>query len=319
MSKSGKSHPIRNTLLVILCILAALVLFAEYGLDRMARVAFNQAAPKFLGVQDASVAQLDISLFRVPSLSLRGLHIGNPEGFETPSLFDLDNVAVDLDMKSLGSDTIVINQILVEGASLTYEQRLRNNISALLDHFESDAEKEKEEEDDSAPSKKVVIRDLQINGTSVNLAIAGSMGHSATLPLPSIHLADIGAPKGGGDSAGVSPVDASIEILKAILSSVASVAGNVAGFAVDAVSAVGSGVATAATATASAVTDGATAAASAVAEGASATASAVADGASAAASAVADGAKALVGFLPFGGSDDGDAGSSGFPPIPTDE
>ncbi|MBR6022356.1 MAG: AsmA family protein [Kiritimatiellae bacterium] len=293
MSESAKkSHPVRNTFVVIVCILVGLVLFAEYGLDRTVRVAFNKAAPGFLGVKDASVEDIDVSLFRDPTLSLVGLHIGNPEGFATPSLFDLDNVVVDLDMKSLFSDTIVVNRVLVESASLTYEQRLSSNIGTLLEKFESDAEKE-EEEKDSAPSKKVIIRDLQVNGTSVNLAVAGTMGHSATIPLPSVHLTDIGAPKDDSDSSGVSFVDATVEILKAILGAVTGVVGNVAGLAVDAVSAVGSGVADAATATASAVADGATAAAS----------------------AVADGAKALVGLLPFGGSGD-DAPA---PDAPADE
>lgn len=306
MSNSSKKHPVRNAVVVILCVLAAILIFAEYGLDRTARVAFNKAAPGFLGVKEASVEDIDVSLFRDPTLSLRALHIGNPEGFEAPSLFDLDNVVVDLDMKSLLSDTIVVNRVLVESAALTYEQRLGSNIGALLDKFESDAAKEEEkEEEDAAPAKKVVIRDLQINGTSVSLAVAGSFGHSATIPLPSVHLTDIGAPKDDSDDAGVSVIGATVEILKAILASVTGVIGNVAGLAADAV-----------TATASAVADGATATVSAVTDGATAAASAVADGATAAASAVADGAKALVGFLPFGGSGDGDAPA---PDAPADE
>lgn len=277
-----------KVLLTVVVVLAVLVLVAEFALERVAKTAFNAAAPSFLGVEKASVEKIDLSLFRAPTFTLEGLVIGNPEGFQTPSLFELESVKVDLDHKSLATDTVVVNFIEVAGTDFTYEQRLKSNISALLDHFESGEKEEKEEEksDDAAPSKKVIIRDLKVNDTVLHLAVIGTGSHAAPIPLPPIHLTGIGEPKDDSDEAGTSVTAAIAEVLKAVLSSATSAIGNVAGY----------------------VADGAVAAASAVADGTTAAASAVADGASAAASAVVDGAKALTSFLPFGGDDsDGDA------------
>jgi hypothetical protein len=283
MSRKKKTSFVK-VLLTIVIVIAVIVFIAEFALERAAKVAFNAAAPSFLGVEKASVEKIDLRLFTAPTFTLKGLVIGNPEGFQTPSLFELESVKVDLDHKSLGTDTVVINSIEVIGTDLTYEQRLKSNISALLDHFESEEKEEKEEEkkDDSAASKKVVIHDLQIHDTTLHLAVIGTGSHSAPIPLPPIHLTGIGESKDDSGEAGTSLSEAFVEVMKAVLSSVTSALGNVAGY----------------------VADGAAAVGGAVADGATAAASAVADGASAAAGAIADGAKALTSFLPCGGGGD---------------
>lgn len=327
-----------KVLLTIVIVLAVIVFIAEFALERAAKLAFNAAAPSFLGVQKASVEKIDLRLFRAPTFTLKGLVIGNPEGFQTPSLFELESVMVDVDHKSLATDTVVINSIEVRGTDLTYEQRLKSNISALLDHFESD--KEKAEKDDSAPAKKVVIRDLRINDTTLHLAVIGTGSHSAPIPLPPLHLTGIGEPKDDSDEAGTSFSEAFVEVLKAVLSSVTSAIGNVAGYVADGAVAAASAVADGAKALTSFLPFGgddeaasdddasaeseiseppavpeseeipetpevpeATEAADIAAE-AAATADNVAEDAASVGSAIADGAKAITSLLPFGSDDE---------------
>ena len=186
MSDKKKTSSWSKKLLTVVIVLAILLFVVEVVLERVAKTAFNAAAPSFLGVQKASVEKIDLSLFRAPTFTLEGLVIGNPEGFQTPSLFELESVKVDLENKSLFTDTIVIPSIEIRGTDLTYEQRLKSNISALLDHFESAEKEEKEEEkpDDAAPAKKVIIRDLKVNDTVLHLAVIGTGSHSAPIPCP---------------------------------------------------------------------------------------------------------------------------------------
>jgi uncharacterized protein involved in outer membrane biogenesis len=46
-------------------------------------------------------------------IGLKNLHVGNPKGFNTPGVFDLGQVDVELDVRSLLRDTIVIRRIAV--------------------------------------------------------------------------------------------------------------------------------------------------------------------------------------------------------------
>ena len=301
--------------IVLAVLLGAAVLFMDHVLPKT----FNTAVPKVLGV-DASMESAKVRLWR-GYVSLRGLHIGNPEGFKTSGIFDLGEATVDLDMASLSSDTIVIDRILVDGAEVTYEQGLLgNNIGALLDNLSKEAEEEKEEEKEEKeagekPAKKVIIRQLDVEGTRLNVAMTAMMGASVPVPLPPIHMTGIGE-----ESGGASPIEAVQAIIGGIFNAVqAAVAGagdligNAAGAVADGAKATVGAVADGTTAAVGAVTDttkatvgavadGATAVGGAVVDGAAATVGAVADGASAVGGALADGVKSVGSILnPFGG------------------
>lgn len=287
----------------LVVILAVLLGAAVMFLDRVILHGFNTAAPAVLGV-DASLGDAQVKLLR-GYVSLKDLHIGNPEGFKTDGLFDLGEVMVDVDMATIGSDPIVIDRVLVQGAGVTYEQGLRgNNIGALLEQLarEEEVEEVEQAEESEKPGKKIVIRQLDVEGTKLNVSLTAMMGAAVPVPLPPIHLTGIGEESGGATV---------LETVQAIIGGVfAAVQGAVAGagdLLGDAAGLVGDGakaladgaattvgaVADGATATVGAVTDGAVAVGGAVADGASATVGAVVDGASAVGGAVAGGATAV--------------------------
>lgn len=279
--------------IVLAVLLGAAVLFMDHVLPKT----FNTAVPKVLGV-DASMESAKVRLWR-GYVSLRGLHIGNPEGFKTAGIFDLGEATVDLDMASLASDTIVIDCIRVNGAEVTYEQGLLgNNIGALLDNLSQEAEEEKEDEkvekeSGEKPAKKVIIRQLDVEGTRLNVAMTAMMGASVPVPLPPIHMTGIGEETGGA-----SPIEAVQAIIGGIFKAVqAAVAG-----AGDLIGGAAGAIADGATATVGAVADGTTAAVGAVADTTKATAGAVVDGASAVGGAVAGGVKSTVGAVADGTS-----------------
>lgn len=305
-------------LVVVLAVLAvATVVF----LDRVVLHGFNTVVPKVMGV-DASLGSARIHALKGYA-SLKELHIGNPEGFKTDGIFDLGEVTVDVDMASLGSDTIVIDSIKVVGAEVTYEQGLTgNNIGALLDQLskeeeieeeeaeEEEAEEEEEkEEGEKKPAKKVVIKKLDVEGTRLNVALTAMMGAAVPVPMPPIHLEGIGE-----ESGGATPIEAVRAIIggvfKAVQAAIAG-AGDLLGGAVGLVGDGAKAVAQGAGAAATAVADGASVAVGAVADGATATVGAVADGASAVGGAVVDGASAVGGAVASGASAVGGAVADG--------
>ncbi|HXG48436.1 MAG TPA: hypothetical protein VNO52_12480, partial [Methylomirabilota bacterium] len=69
---------------------------------------------------------------------LQGLFIGNPEGFKTEFAIKMGEMKVDVDVGSLLSDTIVVEQIFIEGPEITFEGGLKgSNLGRLLDNLEA--------------------------------------------------------------------------------------------------------------------------------------------------------------------------------------
>lgn len=279
----------------ILVVLAVLLVLTIGFLDRVILHGFNTAAPTALGVP-ATLGDAQVRLLRGYT-SLRDLHIGNPEGFKTDGLFDLAEVTLRVDRGSILTDTVVINEILIKGMEVTYEKGLlTSNVGALLDQLAGDddadadakkeeAAKEEAEAKDKADKggKKLIIKKLDIVDSKANLTITAAMGHVIPIPLPDIHLTDIGQESGGAS------VGETIQsVLSAIFSTVESAISGAGDLIGGAAGAVGDGAA----AVAGAVGDGAAAAAGALGDGTAAVAGAVGDGAAAAAGALGDGATA---------------------------
>ena len=214
----------------LLVILVAIFFTLELFLDKAVLKGFNAGAPSLLGV-DASLEDASISLIR-GTATLKGLHIGNPEGYKTGGLLDLGSLHVKLNTASLFTDTIVVKEILVQGLELTYEKGLlNNNLNALIelleggedddsaDDAQKDEEKEKAKTDDDDSGKKVIIEKLSISGSKMNFSITGAAaitgGGSLPIPLPPITLTDLGKEKEG-----VTLVEAVQRVLGAIAGAV---------------------------------------------------------------------------------------------------
>lgn len=189
--------------IVVLVLVVVVVLF----LGQIIKAAIETAGPKVAGVT-MSVEKVRVNPLG-GSVRIKGLIIGNPEGFKTPSAMELGDFRVDVRMGSLFTDTIIIKEILINAPEITYEKSLKSsNLSALQKNLapaETDEPKEEEEEvadkpkEKKAPAKKVVIEDFQLNDAKVHVTITALGGKKMTLPLPSIQMQDIGKDKGGTD------------------------------------------------------------------------------------------------------------------------
>ena len=147
--------------------------------------------------------------------SIKGLTVANPTNYKSPNLLDLGGVSVKVDLKSLASDTIVINEIKVDKPVLTYEMLSQNNIKQLQDNIaKNTASAEKTEAQDAAqPSagedkdakaekkaagKKVVIKLVTINeGELRAITSVAGQNNNISVKLPAIKLTGIGEAKNG--------------------------------------------------------------------------------------------------------------------------
>ena len=133
--------------------------------------------------------------------AMRGLFVGNPEGFDTASAFKLGSISVRLDVGTLTEDTIVINEIIIDKPEVTYEIGASgSNIDALKRNVNAYAGTERKgaaEKKADGAGPKLVIAKLRITGGVVNVSAVALKGKKLSAPLPTIELNDIGKKKGG--------------------------------------------------------------------------------------------------------------------------
>ena len=152
--------------------------------------------PKYLQTS-VTLGEVDFQPFQ-GHLMLKGLHIANPAGFSENDLFSLGRITVDVQPKTLLSRKIIIDSILIDKVSASYEiANGTNNIAVIQKNVSGDpkpvaqkapslAEKEKK------PEKNVVIKDFSLTDAEVSASISGI---GMTLPLPPIHITGIGEEK----------------------------------------------------------------------------------------------------------------------------
>jgi uncharacterized protein involved in outer membrane biogenesis len=225
--------------LVVILVVGILVFYSSLG--AIITKAVTSAGPEIIQAK----VSLDETVIDATSGkgSMHGLLIGNPEGFESESAFKMDKIEITLDTGSITSDTIVINEINIQAPEVTYElggsgsniAAIQENVDAFVKKY-AGASESKEKSEAKEGGTKMVIDHVYVKGGKVNISATLLGGKSMTVPLPDIHLQDIGKKENGATPGEV--VQTLIGALnKAILKAVAPLnldkVGEVAGKAVE--------------------------------------------------------------------------------------
>jgi len=254
--------------LVVVAVAAIAVVTLVFWGGNVIKEGVNRVGPQVLGVP----VKLDSARFYPlrGHVSLTGMFVGNPEGFNTESLFDMKHLEIDLNVKSLFTDTIIIDRILIDSPQITYEVGVRGtNLGALLEKLESASDTDDDEApvEEVKPGKNVVIKELILADARAQVSATAMRGRVVPVQLSTITLNDL-----GGEDQSLTQI--TTEVLKAVLGAVGNAvagAGDLLGdglkSALDGVGALG-GMAT----------DGARAVTDAAGEGARAVTGAVGDG-----------------------------------------
>jgi hypothetical protein len=166
--------------------------------------------------------------------SLRGLRVGNPEGYKSEDIFALGQIDLKVDTGSVFGDVIYIDHIIIREPAISYEKKLTtSNVRDLMRNIEAftgPSEPAAEDAPEEAGAKKqVVIRRLLIEDGTI---FVGALGVGQTVPLPRIEMANIG--EEGNRMTMAEAVDLVLQqVLKAIGPAIANAA-DLGGAAVDA-------------------------------------------------------------------------------------
>ncbi|MBQ9236284.1 MAG: AsmA family protein [Alphaproteobacteria bacterium] len=220
------------TLLLLVIIAAAAVWFY---LDSIVKTAVNKYGSQIVGT-NVSLESFRLNPFN-GELKLGGINIGNPNGYSAPSLLKLGGISVKVDMKSLLSDTIVVEDIRIDNPSITYEMpdfstsnvmQIQQNVAK---NTVSEDQKEVAEENkaEAESAKNVIIRKVLVEGGLLN-AITPLQNNDTALniDLPAVELANL-----GGENQKLTIRDSVTEIFNKILFNATSAVTKVLGSAKD--------------------------------------------------------------------------------------
>lgn len=125
-------------------------------------------------------------------VQLDGLEVGNPPGFTAPIAMKVGTARIRLDVLSTFSDTVVIDEILMEAPDITFEGLPRSNLSVIQDNVNAAVPAGSSKRVEAA--KKLLIKEFILTKGRVAARVSDQ---SLRLGLPDIHLKDMGKESGG--------------------------------------------------------------------------------------------------------------------------
>jgi uncharacterized protein involved in outer membrane biogenesis len=246
----NKIKKILWSLIIILVVLVvAVAIVAGLFLNKIVKAGIETVGPKITQVS-VKVDAVNLSLL-TGSAKIDGLVVGNPEGYTTSQAISVGVVAVGVNPLSVLSDKIVVRSIEVRSPEITFEgspfsgnnlTKIRDNVNGAPTPTPSQLPSTNQATRVAASQagRKFEVDDFLISGAKVhvNLTGVGMAVKEVTLPLPDIHLTDLGK---GND--GIMATDLTRRVLDALTAAtIKVVAENASNLGKDAEKAVGSDV-----------------------------------------------------------------------------
>lgn len=206
----------------LLVVVVGVSVFLVANLDRLVQKGVETFGSDMTQA-DVRLAQVEINVTSGEG-ALSGLMIGNPDGFDTPSAFSLNQIAVKIDVGTITHDVVVINEILISNPVVTYELGAKgSNIHAIKRNVEAYmAALGLGGATDDGKGPSLIIENFIIEGGQVNVSASVLEGKQLSAALPRVHLRDIGKSDGG-----VSTAQAAKVMLSALTGAAIKAAGSV--------------------------------------------------------------------------------------------
>jgi uncharacterized protein involved in outer membrane biogenesis len=184
----------------VVVIIVVIVVLGLSNLGPIIKSAVNTYGPDITKTE-VRLEDVNISIFSGEA-NLKDFFLGNPKGFKSPQAMRVGSIYVNVDEKSLISDTIVIDKIEVIRPDITYEKvRGTDNFQKIVNNVKASSKKaktSKKEPTKGKEGKKLIIKDFIVKQGKVDLPVAvGVTEKTISASLPDIHLKDLGEEKGG--------------------------------------------------------------------------------------------------------------------------
>jgi len=204
---------------IVVLVIVGLIVTVVF-LNGIVKESVQTVGPKLAGVP-VTLDKVNIHLL-MGSAKVEGLVIGNPAGYKAPNAINVGLAEVGVNPFSVLSDKIVVRTIHVIAPEITFEGNpltRNNNISKILDNLNAAAQSASaapttNQPAAAKPAKKLEVDDFLISDAKVQF-------NGVTLPLPPVHLTDLGQGPDGITAADLSKKVFS-ELTGAIVKAIAS-------------------------------------------------------------------------------------------------
>lgn len=221
---ASTAKKISITVVLLLLVVAGGLFYLGSNLNGIVAGVIETQGSKVVGTS-VRVSGVDIRLTEAAA-GLSGLRIANPPEFSGNAM-ELGNFSVKLDASSLTKETIVVNNVTVDGARINVVQAASgNNLQTLLANMQSESAGEASSSD--ASSKKIIIDEFTLSGASASVSIP-QLDQTREVALPLIVVKNIGRSTNGATAAQVARQILKPVIDKAIASATAGAIKEAAG------------------------------------------------------------------------------------------
>ena len=194
-------------IVIVALVVSAIALVANLG--KMVKASVEKLGLEILGVS-VTLDDVDLHLLK-GTAALHGLVVGNPDEFKTPHAIRLRAMTADIDLRSLKTDTVIIEEIRIDAPELMLELGLKKtNVGVLMKNAKgatATAQQDREappQTKSGTSTRKVVIHHVVVTGGSVGLSSRIQEGKVITMSLPKIEMSNIGKDVGGTSFASAS-------------------------------------------------------------------------------------------------------------------
>jgi uncharacterized protein involved in outer membrane biogenesis len=176
-----------------LAVVVIVLIVVGFFLGDVVKAGMNTVGPKV--TQTAFSVDAVHVMPLMGAVSLNNFVIGNPEGYKGTNAISVGKTAVSVAPFSVLSDKIVVKSIEVRSPEIDFEGNPlgANNLKKIMDNvtaFTGATETKPDTNAPAKPSEAKSAKKLQVD----NFLITGAKVHfnGATLPLPDIHLTNLG-------------------------------------------------------------------------------------------------------------------------------
>jgi len=161
-------------------------------LDALIKKGVETVGPKMTQV-DVRLDSVKLSLLGGRG-QIKGLQVGNPPGYKSPSAVKLGELGLELVPKSLFSDKIHIRSIAIVGPEITLEGGLKdNNFTKILANVQQfSGPGATNQTASTGAQKKLQVDAITVRGAKVTASLNVLGGQPLSYTLPDLQLANLG-------------------------------------------------------------------------------------------------------------------------------
>jgi hypothetical protein len=184
---------------VLLLIVAGTIFYVMTNLDSIVKAAIEKYG------SEATKTAVRVSSVKIHlsagSGEISGLTVANPRGFSSPHIFRLGKISTKIDVHSITSSPIIIDELRISSPQVVYElnQDLDSNISVLKKDIQaSSASSAKKVGREKSENKeiRVVIKKLVLDSGTIEAHAAAFKDRPQSVTLKHLEMTNVGGREG---------------------------------------------------------------------------------------------------------------------------